>query len=155
MDGEKFNPEEFGRFGFGNIRTLREYEKYAGLEFSTRKIHLNTVNKVVPNLKDAKMSDEDFEAGLIVKFKHFLDIWHEDLPERDYDFIVVALHGVNDETLYRKDFQPNEIAPIVYNEKNFKVFLVEAPEIVKPSSWVVWPHSVSKGWGKRITGLIK
>ena len=34
MDGETYNPEEFGIFGFGSERTLRDYEKYSGLLFS-------------------------------------------------------------------------------------------------------------------------
>jgi hypothetical protein len=155
MDGEKYDPVEFGRFGFGPVRTLKDYEKYAGLQFSTRKLHPSALNKELPSLQSLALSDAEFESKLVVKFKHFLDVWHEELPEKDYQFIVVALHGPNDETLYRKDFQPNEFGSIVYTDKTFKVFPVEAPEIVKPAYWVVWPYSTSKGWGKRITGDIK
>lgn len=160
MDGNKYDPQEFGKFGFGPIRTLRDYEKYAGLEFSTRRTHKDCIDRmengsrVIPRLESMSLTDEEFELGLIVKFKHFLDVWHEDLPERDYEFIVVALHGFNDETIYRKDMALPEFESIVYNEKTFKVFPVEVPDITKPKYWVVWPFSASKGWGKRITGDI-
>jgi hypothetical protein len=159
MDGEKYDPNEFGRFGFGPVRSLREYEKYAGLEFSTRKIHMENYKKglqyVPPSLKNLARTEEEFKSELTVIFKHFLDIWHEDLPERDYEYIVIALHDKDDNTLYRKDLQADEVAQLVYNNKNFKVLPVEAPEVGKPAYWVVWPYSQSKGWGKRITGDIK
>ena len=159
MDGATYDPVEFGKFGFGTVRTLRQYEKYAGLEFSTRRIHQDSTKKgheyLPPSLEFANRTEEEFESGLISVFKHFLDIWHEELVERDYEFIVVALHGANGDTIYRKDFQPAELAPIVYNDKTFKVFPVEAANITKPAYWVVWPYSTSKGWGKRLTGEIK
>jgi hypothetical protein len=159
MDGNVYNPEEFGKYGFGPVRSVREYEKYAGLDFKTRRVHQDNYKKganyLIPDFNNQFRTEEEFENELVVTFKHFLDIWHEDLPERDYEFIVVALHGPNDETLYRKDWSPNEFTPVVYNDKTFKVFLVEAEGISKPNSWVVWPFSKSKGWGKRITGEIK
>ncbi len=159
MDGAVYVPEEFGKYGFGPVRSLREYEKYAGLEFKTRRVHQDNYKKgfnyLVPDFNNVNRTEEDFESSLVITFKHFLDVWHEELPERDYQFIVVALHGENDETLFRKDLTPEEISPIVYNEKNFKVFPVEAQGITKPKQWVVWPYSTSKGWGKRITGDIR
>jgi hypothetical protein len=158
MDGSKYDPQDFGRYGFGPVRTLRDYEKYVGLEFSTRRVHKSNYDKgfnyVPPSLELVNQTEEEFEAGLTTVFKHFLDVWHEDLAERDYEFIVVALHGADDSTLYRKDFQLSEFKPIVYNSKTFKVFPVEAPDITKPKYWVVWPFSKSKGWGKRIVGEI-
>lgn len=159
MDGNKYDPSEFGRYGFGPVRTLRQYEKYAGLEFSTRRVHQDNYKKgfdyLPPSLENVNRTEEEYENKLTIVFKHFLDIWHEELPERDYEFIVVALHDKDDNTLYRKDMLPDEFTSIVYNEKTFKVFPVEAANITKPTSWVVWPYSTSKGWGKRITGEIK
>ena len=108
-----------------------------------------------PSLDTINRTEEEFESGLTIIFKHFLDIWHEELPERDYEFIVVALHDKDDNTLYRKDMQPDEFKSFVYTDKTFKVFPVEAANITKPAYWVVWPYSTSKGWGKRLTGEIK
>lgn len=31
MDGETYNPDEFGIYGFGTERSLKDYEKYSGL----------------------------------------------------------------------------------------------------------------------------
>ena len=33
MDGEKYESIDWGKYGFGSIRTLRDYEKYTGLNF--------------------------------------------------------------------------------------------------------------------------
>ena len=155
MDGNIYDPNEFKEFGFGPIRSIRQYEKYCGLDFSTRRIHKDNIDKLTPNLEKMDISNEEFENGLVTVFKHFIDIWKDNLPESDYEFIVTALHGEDDSTLYRKDLTSQELASIVYNDKSFKVFPIEAPNITKPKYWVVWPFSKAKGWGERLTGPIK
>ena len=35
---------KFGSYGLGNIRTLKDYERYAGLNFSKKQIHRYTAN---------------------------------------------------------------------------------------------------------------
>lgn len=155
MDGNVYDPNEFKEFGFGPIRSIQQYQKYCGLHFPTRRIHKDNISKLTPKLENADMSDEEFESGLVIVFKHFIDIWKDSLPETDYEFIVTALHDENDETLYRKDISGGELSSIVYNTKSFKVFPIEAPNITKPKYWVIWPFSKSKGWGERLTGPIK
>ena len=48
MDGEVYNPEEFGIYGFGNERTLKDYEIYSGLKFSNRAVQQYTLDKHYP-----------------------------------------------------------------------------------------------------------
>ena len=45
MDGEVYDPEEFGIYGFGPERTLDDYERYAGISFSRRAVQQHTLNK--------------------------------------------------------------------------------------------------------------
>jgi hypothetical protein len=74
------------------------------------------------------------------------------VKETDYDFWVVAFHNEKDETLFRKDADPNEIAMMKRDPDRYCKIWREFNTTEKPKYWVVWPHSTSKGWCDRITG---
>ncbi len=76
------------------------------------------------------------------------------VPETDYDFWVVAFHGPNDETIYRRDADKNEIAGFFRDPDKYCKVWREFPTTILPSYWVVWPHSESKGWCDRLTGQL-
>ena len=91
------------------------------------------------------MTEEEIEAYIL---------GYDQVPEKDYDFWVVAFHGKDDETLYRKDSTEDDIKRYFEDpDKYCKIFLEFQTE-VKPDYWVVWPHSKSKGWCDRLTGKI-
>ena len=141
---------EFGKYGFGNQRTLLDYEKYAGLSFKKRAVQKFTLdNNDPPNPQYD--NDEEFQASFLKIFKHCIDVGKHDLPESDYDFWAVAFHDSRGETIHRKDITEEEIKNLMRdpNEQFCKIwreFQVED----KPAYWVVWPHSKSKGWCEKI-----
>ena len=61
MDGLKRDDDEFGKYGFGKKRTLRDYEKYAGICFKNRGAQQYTIDKKIP--PNPQVSDEDFEKS--------------------------------------------------------------------------------------------
>ena len=152
MDGEK-RATDFGVYGFGKIRTLEQYEEYAGLRFKDRSVQRYTLdNNLAPNLKYDNA--EEYDKSFLKIFKHCIDVGYDQVPEKDYDFWVVAFHGKNDETLYRKDSTEEDIKNYFNDpDKYCKIFLEFQTED-KPDYWVVWPHSKSKGWCDRLTGKI-
>jgi hypothetical protein len=77
---------------------------------------------------------------------------YSSVPEDDYDFWVVAFHDEQDNTIYRKDADINEINSMKNDPDNYCKVWREFPTAVKPKYWVVWPHSTSKGWCPRLTG---
>jgi hypothetical protein len=85
-------------------------------------------------------------------FKHCIDIGFSQVPEKDYDFWVVAFHGENDETLHRKDADKDEINRMMNDPDGYCKVWREFQTEHKPKYWVVWPHSISKDWCDRITG---
>jgi len=152
MDGLTREGVDFGIYDFGKVRTLRDYEKYAGLDFGKRAITQFTLDyKHPPN---PVLSDEDFDASLLKLFKHCIDLGFERVPEPDYDFWVVAFENSKNETIHRQDIDEKEIERLKVVSKAdgyhkiWRSFEVEE----KPVRWVVWPHSKSKGWCERMTG---
>ncbi len=150
MDGEEM--VDLGQFGFGTVRTLRDYEKYSGLLFSKRAVQKYTLDKEYPPNPNNYETEEDWLNSFTKQFKHCIDIGYDRVPEKDYDFWVVAFHDHKDETIYRKDADKHEIQGFFRDPDGYcKVWRTFNAE-EKPAYWVVWPHSESKGWGERMTG---
>jgi len=153
MDGESQEGHE-GKYGFGTVRTLREYEEYAGLLFERRAVQQETLDKKYPPNPgiDFYGDEETWKSSFAQVFKHCIDVGYSSVPEKDYDFWVVAFHGANDETLFRKDADKSEIQRMMNDPDGYCKVWREFQTATKPTYWVVWPHSESKGWCDRITG---
>ena len=151
MDGEEITMD-FSKYGFGSERSLKDYEIYSGLLFSKRAIQQHTLDKNYPPNPTIYETEEEWVNSFSSIFKHCIDIGFHQVPEKDYDFWVVAFHTEKDETIFRKDADINEIKRMMNDPDNYCKVWREFPTTQKPKYWVVWPHSESKGWCDRITG---
>jgi hypothetical protein len=151
MDGETQEGHD-GPFGFGTERTLRDYEKYAGILFENRAVQQHTIDKKYPPNPYNYESEEDWKKDFAQVFKHCIDVGYASVPEKDYDFWVVAFHGSDDSTLFRKDADKAEITRMMNDPDKYCKIWREFQTTQKPTYWVVWPHSESKGWCDRLTG---
>ena len=152
IDDEVFNPNDFGIYGFGTERSLKDYESYAGIRFSVRGVQQFTLDKKYPPNPNYYETEEEWEKSFSSIFKHCIDIGHNLVPENDYDFWVVAFHDENDETIFRQDADIHEIHRMKQDPEGYCKIWREFQTIKKPKYWVVWPHSNSKGWCDRIRG---
>jgi glycosyltransferase involved in cell wall biosynthesis len=151
MDGEEITMD-FSKYGFGTERSLKDYEIYSGLLFSKRAVQQHTLDKNYPPNPTIYQTEEEWVNSFSSIFKHCIDIGFHQVPEKDYDFWVVAFHTEKDETIFRKDADINEIKRMMNDPDNYCKVWREFPTTQKPKYWVVWPHSESKGWCDRITG---
>lgn len=152
MDGEIYDPNEFGIYGFGKERTLRDYEKYAGLLFSQRAVQQYTLDKHYPPNPYDYETEEEWKNSFAKIFKHCIDVNYTDVPEKDYDFWVVAFHGSDNETIYRRDADKAEVNRLLNDPEHYAKIWREFQTDKQPAYWVVWPHSESKGWCNKLTG---
>jgi hypothetical protein len=150
VDGETYDGD-YSEW-FGTERTIRDYEKYAGLLFSKRAIQQETLDKTYPPNVNKHETEEEWEDSFLRIYKHCIDLNLSQVPEDDYDFWVVAFHNSKDETLHRQDATESEIKGYKQSQSPFANIwrTFNTPE--NPTYWVVWPHSKSKGWGERIVG---
>ena len=149
MDGEEM--VDFGIYGFGKERSLKDYEKYSGINFKLRGVQQYTLDKKYPPNPIIE-NEEEWLKSFTSIFKHCIDVHRNHFKESDYDFWVVAFHNENDETIFRKDTDSNEIKNIMNTSDDFYKIWREFNTVKKPKYWVVWPHSISKGWCDRIVG---
>jgi len=152
MDGERQEGHD-GPYGFGKERTLREYERYAGISFSKRSVQKDTMDHSYPP-NPTYASEEEWLNSFSRVFKHCVDVSYASVPETDYDFWVVAFHDEAGETIFRKDADNNEIARLKSDPDKYCKIWREFQTTVQPKKWVVWPHSTSKGWCDKIEGKI-
>lgn len=158
MDGQDPNQIDFGVYGFGTIRTLQDYELYAGLKFSERKVlpytwpdkqeppSPNWVNNplIYPN---EEIYNKDLKRNWCV------DIWidhkavHIDDPKQ-YDFWYCGAHDEEGNEVYREDLPPHRIHEEL-SKPNCSFFLKFCSD-ARPTSWTVWPHRKDTGWGEKI-----
>lgn len=130
-------------------RTLREFEYYCGIEFSSRRVHKNTVDKLVA---PSVTSEQDFVNGLTHFQKICIDVHKSKLTETDYNIWAVALTDKTGKEIHRQDASEDEIKQMMSTSgEGIQMWrTIYASELV--AGWVVWPHSVSKGWTERLTG---
>lgn len=153
MDNE-IRDIDFGPYDFGTTRSLRDYERYAGISFSRRAIQKNVLDHKAPPDPLQNASEEEFEAGFLSIFKHCIDIGYTQVPENDYDFWCVAFKDKDGNDLYRKDADKDEILRMKNDPDGYCKVWREFQTESKPHSWIVWPHSASKGWSEPITGIL-
>jgi len=150
VDGEKYEGEL--KYGFGTERTVRDYEKYSGILFGKRSVQQYTIDKNYPPNPYNYETEEEWEKSFLQIFKHCIDVPLDRLPEGDYEFLVVAFHDENDNTLFRQDANSDEILRMKKDPDGYGKIWREFNTSIKPKYWVVWPYSKSKGWCDRLTG---
>jgi Glycosyltransferase (GlcNAc) len=144
--------EPIERFGLGPVRTLQEYEAYAGLSFRLRKAQQYTVRGEEPPNKDAAPNWTDNIYPWIARIR----VRRDKLPEGSLDDPALWSAAIQDNQgyeLWRKDFTLDELAPLRSSEDEFLLIAEFSSESI-PSDWTIWPMSRSRGWLRKIGGRL-
>lgn len=129
-----------------NVRSLREYELYSGVEFSSLRIHKDTLEHKEP---PTSMTEVDFISGLQHYQKFCLDIFKPLVENiQDLNVLVIAFKAEDGEEVYRQDATPEEVKNALTKESENKFFQIwrsfySSKKIVEA---IAWPNSESKGW---------
>lgn len=142
--GVEENGYDLSEYGLGPVRTVRDYEKYAGINFKKKSFQQWTIdNKFPPNPQFE--TEEEWENSFVRSFYYLVTVNRHDLPENDYDFVLIAYDDENGKGLYSKSIDGHDLqrflngdGPIHYEE----MFLTDK----EPSRVVYWAHSPERGW---------
>jgi hypothetical protein len=143
---------EFGIYGFGTERTLRDYEEYAGLLFSRRAVQQYTLDNNPP--PNPKITDITFEDSFTRTINYCIKTFKSNFIEADYTFWAVIFEDVNGHSIYRNDLNMQQINDILSNDNSLVTICTHFITDKIPRQWIVWPYSESKGWCEKITGNI-
>lgn len=151
MDGLK-RDIDFGKYGFGEDRSLEDYERYAGVSFKHRAIQKHTLdNKYAPN---PELFGKELDDSFLRIFKHCIDINKSSVLEKDYDFWAVIFEDKEQKPVHRKDMEGPEINRLLRGQDPFIKIWREFNVDASPAKWIVWPHSKEKGWCEKIEGQL-
>jgi hypothetical protein len=152
MENENQNVK-FSIYGFGDQRTLQDYEAYAGISFSKRAVQKYTVDHNTPPNPVYK-TDKEFEDSFLKIFKHSIPVHKSVLPKAECDFWAVILEDETGNCLYRKDLTSTECKRLIQTADEFVNIWVEFNTDIHPHKWIVWPHAKVDGWLERIEQFI-
>jgi hypothetical protein len=157
MDGEDPKQIDFGKYGFGIARSLKDFEEYAGMSFKYRSIQQCVLDRKEPSLTWKTYDSEDeWKQSLlrsndvrILLNKNELKDENGNIPD-DYDFWYVGVHDKDYKEISRKDITTEEIYNHLKNDfVDYRfIFLGDINNV--PKTFTIWPHTKSKEWMTRI-----
>jgi hypothetical protein len=138
-----------GHFGLGSAKSLRDYERYAGICFARRTVHPFTL-KDLPLPNPSELDEEAWLQSLCKLKRYTVRLNPRELPiADDCDFWFVGAHDRLGREIHRRDLDESEIAQIDRSQGWASTFEFVSDAV--PTTWTVWPHSKTKGWQQRIT----
>lgn len=137
---------DFKQYGLGSVRTLHDYELYAGLDFKNRLVHKEAHDVRDEYLEPRILSESEWSSGMLSKYEYDIEWPLEKIqPKDDYSFWFFGFETKDGKLLYRKDIKEqkyfnkstNKIKSIIFSEQ-------------KPDRCVIIPFSQKDGWINRI-----
>jgi len=141
------NPEiDLTGYDLGTVRTIHDYEKYAGVDFKQKSVQKYTIdNKYPPNPEV-----EDWNDSLMKSFYHLVQLFKSDFPNTDYEFIHLAFDDENGMPLYNKGLDKDFLERTLYKSPNGYYDFEESFLVDKmPTKMVLWAYSNERGWCER------
>jgi hypothetical protein len=129
-------------YDLGNVRTIQQYEEYAGLNFKNKSVQKYTLDNYYPsNPKDSIWSKS---------FYHLVNINRSELPADDYNSILIAFDDENGIGVHSRSIEGIELQNFLNNNKpiHFEVYFDYFDK--EPKRMVAWGYSNIRGWAERI-----
>ena len=135
-------------YDLGTVRSLRDYEKYAGVHFQTKSVQPYTLNNEYPPnpyIKDDNLWLQSFAQS----FYHLVTIRRSELPGTDYTKILVAFDDEDGIGIQSKYIQGEELRKFMQEGKDihYEEFFLAGKT---PKKMVAWAVSETRGWAERI-----
>ena len=157
-DGYRYEDIDWGKYGRGKERSLRDYELFCGIDFRQKRITKDCLNKNEPSSTWNKdISDFDWDKSLLQMCEHTIDVMHGVLPLDDYDFIYVGYDRADGTNIYCMNIINDDLKKLMDSNKSTNSVVPHLSRFFTdqmPSKWVFWPHSKSKGWTGRISSTM-
>lgn len=138
-----------GRFGIGTVRTVEEYEAYAGLSFRFRRAQDHTRAGLEP--PGPPIEPDWAERTRQYEIEIALD--RTSVARLDCAFWFVGFHDEQGREIFRLDADRAEMVRCLQDERVSTVTIRRSFESqAPPAKWIVWPHSCRGEWLNRIEG---
>ena len=143
---EEDNGTDLGEYGLGDVRTHKEYEIYAGIDFSNRILHPNTIKGLNP--PTTVESDVEWRELKLIPYNLKLDWssrWAEIKSQTSctckFDFIYLGVEDANGDVLLRNDLNKPE-----YLNGHITTLDASFESYTPPKTLILWPHQKEGEW---------
>ena len=129
-------------YDLGNVRTIQEYEQYAGLDFKNKSVQKYTLDNKYPiNSIDSPWSKS---------FYHLVTVHRNELPGDDYTSILIAFDDENGIGVHSRNIEGHELQNFLDNKGpiHFEAYFDYFDK--EPKRMVAWAISKERGWAERI-----
>jgi hypothetical protein len=140
-----------GMYGCGSVRTVAQYQAYAGISFSHKKVQDYTLRGAEPPNPTADANWAEAIQTWCVR----IEFERNRLPAvafADAQFWYVGLHDSTGAEIYRNDLSGDKLIGLTSGNSEHILFEREFQSSRTPVSWTVWPFSHSGGWLDKIDG---
>lgn len=128
---EEDNNIDLGEYGLGTVRTHRDYEIYAGIDFKRRLLHPDAKKGNNPPTNDTsdwyQIQEQSFSLQLNIP-----------QPSAPYNLIYIGIEDAAGNVLYRYDMK-----------KYISLYTANFSSFTSPVKWVYWPMQHDGTWGQR------
>ena len=139
-------------FGLGTVRTIEEFEEYAGVSFRLRRRRITPCGRrSLPIQKWMRLGQEIYSWLVRIKLNSSefpADCW------RDFSFWYIGVCDENHNEIYRRDLSAQELEPLAAQRPEIEL-VCELQSGSIPAGWTVWPVSRSRGWLEKIEGQLR
>lgn len=140
---------ELDPFGLGTIRTLTDYEHYAGICFSLKGATDHALQTLPPPEPELPVSDEAFRATIARDRSVNVDLSliTLPLPLEKYEFCFCGAHDRHGRELIRVDLRDAQLAEAI----RCGTYQLTFQSTSSPCSWTFWPYRRDTGWAEKTT----
>ena len=134
-------------YDLGNVRSLQQYEEYAGINFKDKAFQTYTKqNKFPPN--PIIHGRDKWESSFTISFYHLVNIDRTVLSKNDYDYILLAYDDKDGVGVYSEHIKDRRLTEFL--EKDITIHFENMFNTdIKPARVVYWAHSSKRGWAER------
>ena len=126
----------------GDIRIIKQYERFAGIKFVDRSVQQAAISNWPPEARD---------DTFLKKVNHTITLLPNQLDFDNYKFIAIIYEDKNNNQIYRKDILSHEFDKY----KNLKIIQISSEFIGDfPSKCIIWPYTKKNKWIDKIERVI-
>lgn len=134
-------------YDLGDVRSLQDYEQYAGINFKLKSFQAYTrQNKFPPN--PIIHGRDEWESTFSMSFYHLVNIDRSVLNQNDYDYILLAYDDEEGIGIYSENITGTRLKEFLEQNKTIHFENMFNTDI-KPTRVVYWAHSKERGFAER------
>ncbi|QHS63765.1 GlcNAc-transferase family protein [Chitinophaga agri] len=149
--GEQSSYYDWGVYGLGNVRSLSDYEHYAGILLCKKQVQQYTLKHLPPPNPQVYHTQEEWQESFCCCVNNVLRIPRRVFVKDDYDAATITFVA-NQQEVYQRSLDANDIAGMLHSQTDDCMLDISFSCSHLPDTWCLSLHSASGGWNRKVRG---